>query len=254
MLKTRLAAREPLLGTFLKTPHPHVVEVLATCGLDLLCLDAEHAPLDRAALDLCVMAARAGGLPTLVRPPVATPDQILGALDCGATGVLAPHIRSAGEAAALVRAAHYGPGGRGYAGSTRAADYGLTPMGEHIARSGRETVVVAQIEDADALPHVDAILAVEGLDAVFIGRADLTVSLGCASQDDPRVVEAVEAVVAAAVRAGKPVGMFLARPADAALWREKGASLFLLGSDHAFMRAGAAALRRDVGLPAAAAA
>lgn len=252
MLKTRLAAREPLLGTFLKTPHPHVVEVLATCGLDLLCLDCEHAPLDRGALDLCVMAARAEGLPTLVRPSAATPERILNALDCGATGVLAPHIRSAEEAAALVRAAHYGPGGRGYAGSTRAANYGLTPMGEHIARSGRETVVVAQIEDADALPHVDAILAVEGLDAVFIGRADLTVSLGCASQDDPQVVEAVEAVVAAAVRAGKPVGMFLARPADTVLWRDKGASLFLLGSDHAFMRTGAAALRRDASLAAAA--
>ncbi len=248
MLKSRLAAREPLLGTFLKTPHPHVVEVLATCGLDLLCLDAEHAPLDRAALDLCVMAARAGGLPTLVRPQSAAPEQILGALDSGATGVIAPHIRSAAEARALVTACHYGPGGRGYAGSSRAAGYGLATMAEHRERSARETVVVAQIEDAEALDDIDAIAAVPGLDALFIGRADLTVSLGCDSLDDPRVVAAVDRVVAASLAAGRTVGMFLGRPSDTGLWRDKGASLFLLGSDHSFLRAGAAQLRQSAGL------
>ena len=247
MLKSRLAAREPLLGTFLKTPHPHVVEVLATCGLDLLCLDAEHAPLDRATLDLCVMAARAGGLATLVRPSTAAPDQILSALDMGATGVIAPHIRSVAEAQALVKACHYGPGGRGYAGSTRAAGYGLASMEAHRKRSAAETVVVAQIEDAEALDGIDAIAEVEGIDALFIGRADLTVSLDCESQDDPRVVAAVERIVAAAVAAGRPVGMFLARPADSERWRAAGASLFLLASDHAFLRTGAAQLRATAG-------
>ena len=247
-LKTGLGAREPLLGTFLKTPHPHVVEVLATSGFDLLCIDAEHAPLDRAALDLCVMAARAGDLPTLVRPQSASPAHILAALDVGATGVIAPHIRSADDARALVRSAHYGPGGRGYAASTRAAGYGRATMEEHLARSARETVVVAQIEDAEALDQVDAIACVERLDAIFIGRADLTVSLGCTSSDDPRVVDAVERIVATCVARGMPVGLFLARPADVPQWRERGASLFLLGSDHGLMRAGATALRQTAGM------
>lgn len=247
-LKNSLAAREPLLGTFLKTPHPHVVEVLATSGFDLLCIDAEHAPLDRAALDLCVMAARAGNLPTLVRPSSASPDNILAALDIGATGVIAPHIRSAEDARALVKSAHYGPGGRGFAASTRAAGYGRATMEEHLARSERETVVVAQIEDAEALDHVKAIASVERLDAVFIGRADLTVSLGCTSSDDPRVVDAVERIVAICVEQKMPVGMFLARPADVPEWRERGASLFLLGSDHGLMRSGATQLRSNAGM------
>jgi 2-keto-3-deoxy-L-rhamnonate aldolase RhmA len=246
-LRQRLSGRDPLLGTFLKTPHPHVVEVLATCGLDLLCIDAEHAPFDRAAIDLCVLAARSAGLPVLVRPQSGSAEQILNALDCGADGVLIPHVRSAAEAEAVARACRYRPGGRGYAGSSRAAGYGLRSMAEHRAASNESVVVIAQIEDREALDVIDAIAAVPDIDALFIGRADLTVALDCASPDDAPVVAAVGRVVTACAAHGRPCGMFLPRPADAAHWHEKGASLFLLGSDHGFLRTGAAALRQSVG-------
>ena len=246
--KQRLAAGEALLGTFVKTTHPHVVEVLATCGFACLCLDAEHAPFDRQSIDLCLMAARAGGVPALVRPATASPHDILAALDSGADGILAPHIRSAEEATALVKAMHYGPGGRGYAGSTRAAGYGLTPMPEHRRASAERMVAIAQIEDVEALEAIDAVAAVEGVDALFIGRIDLTVSLGCASPDDPLVEAAVGQIVEACVAAGKPVGMFLPRAGDVPQWRARGASFFLLGSDHSMMRAGAAALRGEAGI------
>lgn len=246
-LRQRLAERTPLLGTFLKTPHPHVVEVLATCGLDLLCIDAEHAPFDRAAIDLCIMAARAGGLPAMVRPQSGSPEQILNALDCGADGVVVPHVRSAAEAEAVVRACRYGPGGRGYAGSSRAANYGLKVMAEHRSTSNESVAVVAQIEDREALEAIDEIAAVPGIDALFIGRADLTVALDCASPDDRPVVAAVERIVSACTTQNRPVGMFLHRPADAPDWTRRGVSLFLLGSDHGFLRTGAAALRKSVG-------
>jgi 2-keto-3-deoxy-L-rhamnonate aldolase RhmA len=240
-LKQRLAAGELIVGTFVKTPSPIVVEVLALSALDCLCLDAEHAPFDRIAVDGCAMAARAGGKDLLVRVPVATPEHILNALDCGATGIVAPHVRSAQEARDLVRMAHYGAGGRGYAGSSRAAGYTTSSMADHLERSAR-TIVIAQIEDPESIEDVEAIAAVEGIDALFVGRVDLTVAYGAASQDDPRVVAAVERVCAAGRAQGRPVGMFLARTSDIPLWREKGASLFLLGSDHGFMLAGAAAL------------
>jgi 2-keto-3-deoxy-L-rhamnonate aldolase RhmA len=240
-LKQRLAAGELIVGTFVKTPSSIVVEVLALSALDCLCLDAEHAPFDRIAVDGCAMAARAGGKDLLVRVPVATPEHILNALDCGATGIVAPHVRSAQEARDLVRMAHYGAGGRGYAGSSRAAGYTTSSMADHLERSAR-TIVIAQIEDPESIEDVEAIAAVEGIDALFVGRVDLTVAYGSASQDDPRVVAAVERVCAAGRAQGRPVGMFLARTSDIPLWREKGASLFLLGSDHGFMLAGAAAL------------
>jgi staphyloferrin B biosynthesis citrate synthase len=246
--KQKLVSGAPLLGTFLKTPHPHVVEVLATGGMDCICIDAEHAPFDRSAIDLCVMAARAGGLPAIVRPASAAPHEILNALDCGADGVVVPHIRSAGEAAQLARQAHYGPGGRGFAGSTRASGYGLTPIADHFANSALRTAVIAQIEDAEALDEIDAIAAVTGIDALFVGRIDLTISLGCTSPDDPRVVAAVDHIVSACARAGRASGMFLSRAADVGQWRDKGTSLFLLASDHNFLRSGARAMRVDAGM------
>jgi staphyloferrin B biosynthesis citrate synthase len=247
-LKQKLQAGAPLLGTFLKTPHPHVVEVLASSGLDCLVLDAEHAPFDRRDLDACILAGLACGLPTLVRTQSNQDEHLLNALDCGADGVVVPHVRSAAQAQAIVRASHYSAGGRGYAGSSRAAGYGLKSMAGHKADSAAKTVVIAQIEDAEALDDIDAIAAVEGIDALFIGRIDLTIALSCESPDDPKVIAAVDQIVTACVKAKRTVGMFLPRPADVAHWRDKGASLFFLGSDHSFIRSGAQALRTASGL------
>ena len=246
--KQDLAGGKPLLGTFIKTPHPHVVEVLASGGLDCLCIDAEHAPFDRAAIDLCLLAARAGGVPAVVRPASGAAHELLNALDCGADGVVVPHIRSTAEAIELARLAHYGRGGRGYAGSTRAAGYGLVGIADHFAASAERTAVIAQIEDAEALDEIDAIAAVAGIDALFVGRIDLTISLGCSSPDDPRVIAAVDRIVEACRRAGRASGMFLSRPGDVPEWRAKGASLFLLASDHNFIRDGARALRGQAGM------
>jgi 2-keto-3-deoxy-L-rhamnonate aldolase RhmA len=246
-LKARLRARETLIGAFVKTPSPLVVEVLGQSALDCLCLDAEHAPFDRAQIDACAFAARATGMEVLVRPPTAAPEHILNALDCGAAGVVAPHVRSADEARALGRASHFGPGGRGFAGSTRAAGFGSASMADHRARSAERTVVIAQIEDPEAVEAIDEIAAVDGIDALFVGRVDLTVSMGARSQDDPAVIAAVERVCAAGAARGRCVGMFLARPEDVPAWRAKGASLFLLGSDQGFLLAGAAQMLARAG-------
>lgn len=247
-LKQRLAAGDALWGSFLKTPSPILVEVMASAGLDLLCIDAEHAPFDRTGIDLCIMAARAAALPTLVRTPTAAHEHILNALDCGADGVLLPHIRSASEARAAVAAARYGRGGRGYAGSSRAAGYGLTAIPRHLEASAERTVVIAQIEDVEAVEAIDSIAAIEGLDALFVGRIDLTIALGETDPDAPVVLAAVESILAAGKRAGVPVGMFVPRDSDVSSWAEKGAQLFLQGSDHAFLRAGAKAARIAAGL------
>ena len=241
-LKARLAAGERIVGTFVKTPSPIVVELLSLSSLDCLCLDAEHAPFDRMTIDTCVMAARAAGKDVLVRIASTTAEHVLNALDCGATGIVAPHVRSADEARALVRMAHYGAGGRGYAGSSRAAGYTTRAMPDHLAAAAARTVVIAQIEDPEAVDDIDAIAAVEGIDALFVGRADLTVAYGAATQDDPRVVAAVERVCASGRAHGRPVGMFVARVQDVPHWASRGATLFLLSSDHVFMLAGAEAL------------
>jgi 2-keto-3-deoxy-L-rhamnonate aldolase RhmA len=245
--RERLLNRGLIIGAFVKTPSPIIIEVLGLTGLDCLCIDAEHAPFDRLAIDSCLMAARAAGVPAFVRTASSAPEHILNALDCGAAGVVLPHIRSAEEARAAATAARYGAGGRGYAGSTRAAEYTMRPMATHLAASASDTIVVAQIEDIEAVEAIDAIAAVPGIDALFIGRVDLTVAMEADSQDNPRVVSAVETVCRAAAGEGRTVGMFLSRPSDVPEWRAKGASFFLLGSDHGFILSGAAEMLKQTG-------
>lgn len=241
----RIRARELIAATWVKTPHPHVVEVLALSSLDLLVLDAEHAPFDRAALDLCILAARAEDKPVLVRPASSAHEHILNALDCGADGVVIPHIRSAAEAREAVRACHYRPGGRGYAGSSRAAAYTTKGMAAH-RTAARNVTVVLQIEDVEAVDAIDEVAAVDGIDALFIGRADLTIAYDADTPDDAKVVAAVERICAAGSIAGRAVGMFVPRIDDVAQWRAKGASLFILQSDHEFLLKGADALANSV--------
>jgi 2-keto-3-deoxy-L-rhamnonate aldolase RhmA len=241
--KARLRANLPTVGTWVKSPNHIVVDVLSRTELDVLCLDAEHAPFDRLQLDACTLTARLHDMPVLVRVPAAAPHHILNALDIGATGILAPHILNAGDAEALVTASHFGPGGRGYAGSTRAAGYTTRSMADHMALSRESTLVVAQIEDAEAVEAIDGIAATKGIDCLFIGRADLAVSLGCRNAADPKVVAAAERVAAAGRANGVAVGTFVPDLAEVPYWVERGTSLFLLESDQAFLLKGARQLK-----------
>lgn len=244
--RARLRARDVLVGTFVKTPSPVIAEILGLSGLDCVCLDAEHAPFDRGTLDGCLMGLAGTSMPVLVRLPSGDPSHILGALDSGATGVLVPHVTSGEGARAAVKASHYGAGGRGYAGSPRAARYTTRTMQEQRALADEQTVVVAQIEDAQALDVLGDILAVPGLDAIFVGRMDLTVSMGADSPSHPDVLRAVERIVAAGGAAGIAVGMFVPTMGELDRWLNAGATFFLLGSDQQFVLDGARALATAV--------
>ena len=231
-----------MIGTWVKTPSPLVAEVLGYSPLDLICLDAEHAPFDRWAIDQAAVAAGLADMPLLVRVPTAAPEHVLSARDCGADGIVVPHVTSAEAAHALVKAAYHGSGGRGYAGSSRAAGFGTRSMADNIAAARSRTAVIAQIEDLAALDDIEAIARVEGVDCLFVGRIDLTVALGVQSPTDPVVVDAVERICAAGRDANRAVGMFVSDMDEIAHWRAAGASLFILSSDHGFLLAGAKAL------------
>lgn len=221
-----------LLGTFVKTPHPHIIEVLALADLSFIVLDAEHAPFDRTSLDSCILAARANQLPCVVRVQDSQPSTILNALDCGATGIQIPHVCSAEQAEKLVKMSHYGEGGRGYAGSSRAAKYATKPMANHLKDSKKNTVVIAQIEDPEGVINAESIAEVEGIDALFIGQVDLAVSYGAESVSNECVREASIKIIKAAQQVGKPVGMFVANAELAREWGELGVNFFCVGSEH----------------------
>ena len=238
-LKARMAAGDLLAGTFVKTPAIEMIEVLALSGLDFVCLDAEHAPFDRGRIDACLAIARALDLPCLVRVPDATPAALLQALDAGATGVVVPHVDSAQKAAAIAKAAHFGHGGRGFAGSTRWAGYATRPMSEVLARSRDETVVLAQIEEPEGVDASAAIAATDGIDGLFVGPADLSVALGKTDQSSPELIAQIESVAAATKAAGKAFATFVPDIDKAQQWRHFGFSMFFVASEHAWMLKGA---------------
>ena len=243
-LKNKLATKQPIIGTFIKTPHFHNTEVLAHTSLDVLCLDAEHAPFDRADLDKCVLAAKSQQKPVIIRVPNTESSSILNALDIGADGVVLPHILNAEHAREVVKKCFYGPEGRGYAGSTRFAGYTTKKLPENLKSNANQTCVIAQIEDMEAVNNIDEICQVEGIDCIFIGRMDLTVALEQTNASHPDVMAAVEKVVDATNKYNKNCGMFVGDLTELPRWIAMGVSLFLLGSDHNFMLSGAAQLKQ----------
>ena len=238
--RRRLIVREHLVGTFIKTPTSHSIEILGALGFDFVVIDAEHAPFDRASIDVALLAARAVGTAGLVRVAEPTAAAVLSVLDCGATGLLVPHVTSAAKAKEIVAMARYRGGRRGYSGSPRAAGYGGGSMWNYIDQADATTVVIAMIEDPEGVEDIDAITAVDGLDALFIGRGDLTVALGATSNTAPAVQSAVERVTAAAAKLGKPLCVMVGGATEAAALQQLGATAFIVSSDQGLMRRAAA--------------
>lgn len=235
-LKGRLAARRSIDAVVVRTPSYQVIEVLAASGIGCVMIDIEHAAFDEAQLDAMLAVARALEIDALVRVRAAERTLIQQALDAGATGVVIPHVDRGSLAVDVVRWSHYGDGGRGYSGSTRSAGWGRRPLADVVADAAGSTVVVVQVEDVGALDEVDAIAAVDGVDAVFVGAADLAVGLGVVSATDTAVVAACDRIIAAASGAGRSVVAYAADSADASRWRASGANVVITGSDQSRLR------------------
>lgn len=238
-LKQRMLAGDLLTGTFLKTPGFQLVEILAKSKMDFVALDAEHAPFDRLSADACLGMARALGFPALVRIPEGTPAQILTMLDSGASGVVVPHVNSVEKAREVARAAHFGHGGRGFAGSSRWAGYATRPMADILKQGEDETIVLAQIEEPEGVDNIDAIAAVDGIDALFVGPADLAVCYGLTDPAAPQVRDAVGKVAEAAKKHGKCMVTFAPNASWAKDLKALGVTMFFVASEHAFVLNGA---------------
>jgi len=159
-------------------------------------------------------------------------------LGCGAGGVSWPHVTAVVRAETLGRAVHCVPGGRGIAGTTRAGGYGEAPLAEHRALARDEVSLICQIEDSEGVECVEEIAAVPDVDALFVGRADLSVSYGheFGSPEIDRICGEILGLKGAAT------GLYCAPDEDIGRWRDKGASFFVTGSDHMLLQRGAKSL------------
>ncbi len=228
-------------GIFVKTPSPHVIEVLGRSGLDFAVVDAEHAPFDRNAIDMMALASHACGLPLMVRIPDTSPATILSTLDVGVAGLLAPHVDTPDIARNIVAATRHRRGNRGFSNSPRFADYGVCNMAQALD-AGEGVYLMCQIESVEAVENARAIADVEGVDGIFIGYADLALSMGLESPQDPKVTAAARDVIEAGRASGKTVGMFVANIEERARFAAFGVEWFVVGSDQSLLRLGAKAL------------
>ncbi len=214
-LAARLRAREPLLGTLLRMPNEALIEMTALVGMDFVVIDTEHGPGDQIPLNHHLTAAAAAGIPALVR--VGHVSEILRVLDLGAAGIIAPHISSVQQAEAVVRAASYPPrGDRGFATYTRSGRHGLIGAAEHLRNAADGTAVILMIEDAAGVAAAEQIAAIDGVDGLFVGPADLSVALGHPGEtSSPQVQGAISEVHLAARRADAAVVTIAGDPAVA---------------------------------------
>jgi len=139
----------------------------------------------------------------------------------------------------LVRAAHFGPEGRGFAGATRWAGYGTQNMAEVLAQSARQTVVIAQIEEPEALENVQEIAAIPGVDGLFLGPSDMSVSMGFSDTNSEKLCAALARCGAAAEVSGKAYMTFVPNASKAVDWAQFGAHMFFVGSEQSWIKSGA---------------
>jgi 4-hydroxy-2-oxoheptanedioate aldolase len=239
-LKQTLSEGRVVVGTWLNTRSEDQAEIIGHAGFDFVIADTEHGNFDVEGAQSLVRAAASADLPVLIRVSESGSAAIGKVLDFGAQGVMVPHIGSGAEATRVVRAARYAPrGARGAAPNVRAARYGQVPWHEHVARSGAETLVVLQVEGQEGLRHLDDIVAVEGVDVVFVGPFDLSNALGVGGQlEHPLLLQTIGEIVGRVRARGLAVGIWMPDPATVGPWIERGVQFVTVAnSDKIFLEA-----------------
>jgi 2-keto-3-deoxy-L-rhamnonate aldolase RhmA len=178
-IRNKLDAGERAYGVTVQLPSPDSVEIVGYTGYDFAWIDAEHGTMDLGDINSLIRAADAVGIDAIVRVPDHNPSFIQRVLDAGATGIMAPHMKSTDVAAAIVRAAKFEPdGGRGACPATRAVGHLTEDWTADYQRANRDTLVFGLIEDIEGVENVSDIARVPGLDGLVFGPFDLAMSLG----------------------------------------------------------------------------
>jgi len=238
-LREKITSGRMVVGTWVSIPDIAVVEILAQAGFDYLLIDGEHAPISPSQLFPLAVAAERYGCPVVYRVQANSADLIKAALDIGVAGLMVPMVESPEEAAAVVAAAKYPPAGRRGIGPWRSSNY-YRDFQAYLAAANEQTAVIVQIESRAAVEKAAAIAAVPGIDALFVGPADLSGSLGVpVGELKPPLLEALQRVVAAGRTAGRCVGIDAPSNERLETFAGLGFRLFSFGVDAGYLNDGA---------------
>jgi 2-keto-3-deoxy-L-rhamnonate aldolase RhmA len=242
-IKKRLQQGELVLGTMIsEVRNPNVANILAQSGFDFFIIDNEHGTYSSETVSSIIAAARGAGISVIVRIPEIRRECILKPLDSGAAGLLVPQVNTADEAEEVVRHAKYPPAGSRGVALRRAHNlYAKVDAAEYLQKANENTFIAVQAESPQAVENINAIASVNGIDSVFVGPFDLSVSLGIPGQiSHPREIEAIDKVIAACRKHQKAAGIHLSDAAMLAEWIEKGMRFVSYSDDIAFLSDAAA--------------
>ena len=228
-LKSKLAQSEITIGSWITLGHPSIAEIMATAGFDWLVLDMEHSVLELSEIQMLIQVLDMQKCPAIVRLTSNHPDQIKRVMDAGANGIMVPMIQSAADAESAVQSVYYPPRGKRGVGLARAQGYGAE-FQQYRDWLEKNAVIVAMIEHIDAVNAIDSILSVDGIDAYIIGPYDLSGSMGHIGElNHPEVASAIEKVLEAGKRLGKPGGIHVVEPDQEQLQQRISAGFNFIG-------------------------
>jgi len=233
LTKAKLQAGETVFGCFVRYPSGSFVEVLGYQGWDFLVFDGEHGTITPEDCENMVRAAELRGVTPIVRVTTNQAPTILRFMDTGAQGIQVPWVNSADEAEAAVRAIKYHPrGNRGLAG-VRAADYAqVAPLADYVKQANEETLVVLQVETAEAVDQLPDMINTDSLDVVFIGPTDLSHSFGVPGEPEhPAVQDAIERIVEIVGSSQAVLGTMALTQEATKLWLDRGARYITVTSE-----------------------
>ncbi|WP_186764165.1 HpcH/HpaI aldolase family protein [Arthrobacter yangruifuii] len=247
----RLAARGRQTGMWVCSGSPLIAEICAGSGLDWLLIDAEHSPNGLESLLAQLQAVHGYPVTPVVRPPIGDAVLLKQYLDLGAQNLLIPMVDTAEQAAELVRAVRYPPLGIRGVGSALARASRWNRIDGYLENAAESVTLLVQIETAAAVENVASIAAVDGVDGLFLGPADLAASMGhLGQQEHPEVIAAVEHCIRVVKAAGKPVGVNAFAEATARRYIDAGVDFILVGADVAMLARGSEALAAKFMSPA----
>jgi 4-hydroxy-2-oxoheptanedioate aldolase len=237
----RIAGDAPRIGMWIASGSGYVTEICAGSGIDWVLLDLEHAPNDiRTTLEQLQVLAGYPDVDVVVRPPAADPVIIKQLLDIGAQNIMVPMIDGPQDAAAAVAATRYPPRGMRGVGSALARASRWNRISDYLVTADEGVSLTVQVESAAALALLGDIADVDGVDAVFIGPADLAASMGKLGQpEDPEIVAVIDHAVATIAEHGKSAGVNAFNHQVAQRYLAAGAGFVLVGADVALLARGA---------------
>jgi 2-keto-3-deoxy-L-rhamnonate aldolase RhmA len=247
----KLRRDEPVFGPMIMDLcGPGLPQIVANAGADLIVYDMEAGCLDMATIKTQLALVRGTGLAPIVNTSWHDYAMLARPLDSGAMGLMIPVVQTVAEAKEIVRICRYAPrGGRGVAFGIAHDDYSTGPIAERMRLADERTIIMPKIETALGVENIDAIMSVDGVDAVYVGHMDLSVSLGVPGDyAHPKFVAAVDRIIASCRQRGKHVSCMATTPEAARAWIAKGVRIILYATEVILLggalRAGIEAARR----------